>query len=136
KNGTSMSTPNISGSLLLLQQHYNSSNGFYMLSSTLRGLALHTADEAGSYPGPDYRFGWGLLNTERASEVITNNGNTSVIIEEELGQDEVYTFSVQADGVNDLVASITWTDPAGTSPQPGINDLGIPMLVNDLDLRI
>src|SRR5690554_2906204 len=135
-SGTSMASPNIAGSLLLLQQHYNNTNGFYMLSSTLRGLALHTADEAGGAPGPDYRFGWGLLNTEKAAEVITNNGIASVIIEEQLAQDEVYTFSVQADGINDLVASITWTDPAGTSPQAGINDLDTPMLVNDLDLRV
>lgn len=135
-SGTSMASPNVAGSLLLLQQHYNNTNGFYMLSSTLRGLALHTADEAGGAPGPDYRFGWGLLNTEKAAEVITNNGIASVIIEEQLAQDEVYTFSVQADGINDLVASITWTDPAGTSPQAGINDLDTPMLVNDLDLRV
>lgn len=135
-SGTSMATPNISGSLLLLQQHYNNINSTYMRSATLRGLALHTADEAGTAPGPDYRFGWGLLNTEKAAEVITNNGDTSLIIEEQLAQDEVYTFSVKADGINDLVASVTWTDPAGTSPQQGINDVTTPMLVNDLDLRI
>lgn len=135
-NGTSMASPNIAGSLILLQQHYNNTNGFFMLSSTLRGLVLHTADEAGNAPGPDYRFGWGLLNTEKAAEVITNNGSASLIIEEQLAQDEVYTFSVQADGINDLVASITWTDPAGTSPQSGVNDLDTPMLVNDLDIRI
>lgn len=135
-DGTSMSAPNISGSLLLLQQHYNNLNGSFMLSSTLRGLALHTADEAGTNPGPDYRFGWGLLNTERAASVITNNGDKSVIIEEQLAQDEVYTFSVQADGINDLVASITWTDPAGTSLPSNSHDKNNPMLVNDLDLRI
>ena len=58
-SGTSMSAPNVSGSLLLLQQHYNDLNGEYMLASTLRALALHTADEAGFAPGPDYRFGLG-----------------------------------------------------------------------------
>ena len=52
-SGTSMATPNVSGSLLLLQQHYNDLNGEYMLASTLRALALHTADEAGFAPGPD-----------------------------------------------------------------------------------
>ncbi len=135
-SGTSMSAPNISGSLLLLQQHYNNTNGSYMLSSTLRGLALHTADEAGTTPGPDYRFGWGLMNTERAAQVITNNGVTSLIIEEQLAQDEVYTFSVKSDEINALMVSITWTDPAGTVPQAGVNDLNTPMLVNDLDLRI
>lgn len=135
-DGTSMAAPNISGSLLLLQQHHNTINGSYMLASTLKGLALHTADEAGISPGPDYKFGWGLMNTSKAVDVITNNGETSVIIEEVLALNEVYTFSVQANGVEDLVASITWTDPAGVSPQQGINDLNTSMLVNDLDLRI
>jgi hypothetical protein len=135
-DGTSMATPNTSGSLLLLQQHYNNVNGNYMLSSTLRGLALHTADEAGTAPGPDYRFGWGLLNVNKAAEVISNNGTSSIIIEEELLSGEVYTFSVQADGVNDLVASLTWTDPAGVLLPSGVEDDSTPSLINDLDLRV
>jgi hypothetical protein len=49
---------------------------------------------------------------------------------------EVYTFSVQADGVNDLVASITWTDLPGTILPGGNNDDPTPILVNDLDLRV
>jgi len=137
-NGTSMASPNATGSILLLQQHFNDLNNEYMLSSTLRGLALHTADEAGSNPGPDYRFGWGLLNIERAAEVISGRGTTSVILEEELKNEEVYTFSVQSDGINDLMVSITWTDPSA-SPLPGgpeNEDDSTPMLVNDLDLRV
>ncbi len=135
-SGTSMATPNTSGSLILLQQHYNDLNGNFMLSSTLRGLALHTADEAGTNPGPDYRFGWGLLNTERAAEVITNNGQTSEILEIELTQGQTYSLEVKSDNINDLIASITWTDPAGTVPPQGVNDAFIPALVNDLDLRV
>ncbi len=135
-NGTSMSSPNTAGSLILLQQHYNDLNSEYMLSSTLRGLALHTADEAGTTPGPDYRFGWGLLNTERAAEVISDNGTSSVIMEEELQNDDVYTFSVQSDGANDLVVSLTWTDvPANLLPS-GVNDDPTPAIMNDLDLRV
>lgn len=135
-SGTSMATPNISGSLVLLQQHYNNINGNFMLSSTLRGLALHTADEAGTTVGPDYRFGWGLLNTERAVEVITNNGNTSEIREISLTQGQTYTLEVQSDNINDLMASITWTDPAGVVPPAGVEDAFIPALVNDLDIRV
>ena len=55
-----------------------------MRSSTLRGLVLHTADEAGTSPGPDYRFGWGLFNTERAADVISESGISSTILEEEI----------------------------------------------------
>src|SRR5262249_32640354 len=59
-SGTSMATPNVSGSLLLVQQHFNNLKGRFMRSSTLKGLAIHTADEAGN-AGPDYSFGWGLI---------------------------------------------------------------------------
>ena len=140
-NGTSMSAPNSTGSLILLQQHYNNINENYMLASTLRGLAIHTADEAGTDPGPDYRFGWGLLNIERAAEVITDNGTSSVIIEEEIQNGEVYTFSVQSNGIDDLAVSLTWTDPPininDLLPEgPESEDNPKPMLMNDLDLRI
>ncbi len=135
-SGTSMAAPNTSGSLILLQQHYNNINSEYMKSATLRGLVIHTADEAGLAPGPDYRFGWGLLNIERAAEIITNNGTTSIIIEEELAANEVYTFTVQSDGVNNLIATITWVDPPGVVLPFGVQDNPTPSIVNDLDIRI
>ena len=135
-SGTSMSAPNVSGSLLLLQQHYNDLNGEYMLASTLRALALHTADEAGFAPGPDYRFGWGLLNTQRAAQVISQDGTESMIITETLNANDVYTYTFKADGTQDISATIAWTDPAA-NPLPGGNeDVATPSLVNDLDLRI
>ena len=135
-SGTSMASPNVAGSILLLQQHYNDIYGEYMLSSTLRGLALHTADEAGTTPGPDFRFGWGLLNIEKAAETITNNGTSSVIVEEELQSGEVYTFTVQSNGIDDLAVSVTWTDPAGFLLPAGVEDDPTPSLINDLDLRV
>ncbi len=135
-SGTSMSAPNVSGSLLLLQQHYNDLNGEYMLASTLRALALHTADEAGFAPGPDYRFGWGLMNTQRAAQVISQDSNESIIITETLDANDVYTYTFKADGTQDISATIAWTDPAA-NPLPGGNeDVATPSLVNDLDLRI
>jgi len=135
-NGTSMATPNVSGSLVLVQQHHNELYGEYMLSATLRGLALHTADEAGTTPGPDYRFGWGLLNTERAVEVVTNHETTSLVIEEELEEGEVFTLTVEAGGIEDLMASITWTDPAAGLLPSGNEDDPTPSLINDLDIRV
>jgi hypothetical protein len=56
-SGTSMASPNVAGSLLLLQQLYQEVNHLFgdpMRSATLKGLAIHTADEAGPDPGPDY----------------------------------------------------------------------------------
>jgi len=132
-SGTSMSSPNVAGSLLLLQQHYNNLYSTFMRAATLKGLALHTADDAGP-TGPDAVWGWGLMNTKRAAETISENGASSIIEELNLAQGQTYTIQVEADGFNDLMASISWTDPAGTATTDLNNTT--PRLVNDLDLRV
>ena len=128
-----MASPNVAGSLLLLQQHYNNLNGSFMRAATLKGVALHTADDAGSN-GPDAVYGWGLMNAKRAAEVISANGGASNVDEIVLNSGQSYTLQVQSDGVNDLLASISWTDVAG-SVNNGTNS-GTAALVNDLDLRV
>ncbi|QNK76757.1 S8 family serine peptidase [Winogradskyella sp. PAMC22761] len=131
--GTSMASPNIAGSLLLLQQHANNVNGSYLKASTLKGLALHTADDAGAN-GPDAVFGWGLMNSKRAAEAITANGNASKIEELTLINGQSYQITVDSDGINDLYASISWTDRAGTATTTANSTNS--NLVNDLDIRV
>ena len=133
-SGTSMSAPNVTGSLLLLQQLFFNNNSRYMRASTLKGLVCHTADDAGN-PGPDANFGWGLLNSKRAAEAIIFNGLNSSIAENVLAQGQTYTYNVKSDGVNPLIASITWTDVPGPVNNGVLND-PTPVLVNDLDIRI
>ena len=138
-SGTSMSSPNVAGSLFLLQEHYaNLHSGTFMLAATLKGLAIHTADEAGAATGPDYQFGWGLLNTARAAQVITNTGNQHLLEEHSLAQGGTYTFQVTASGSGPLKATICWTDPEATATAATAANLNnrTPKLVNDLDLRI
>ncbi len=132
--GTSMASPNVAGSLLLLQQHYgNLNSGSLMRAATLKGIALHTADDAGA-SGPDAVFGWGLLNTKRAAEAITANGNGSKIEELTLNSGQSYTITVDSDGTSPLLASISWTDRPGTATTT-VNST-TPVLVNDLDIRV
>jgi hypothetical protein len=131
--GTSMASPNVAGSLLLLQQHANNTNGSFMKAATLKGLALHTADDAGSN-GPDAIFGWGLMNTKAAAEAITNNGNEAKIEELTLTSGQTYTITVDSDGTNPLLASISWTDRAGTANT--LVNSSTAVLVNDLDIRV
>jgi PKD repeat protein len=133
-SGTSMASPNVCGTLLLLQKHYHNLNAGYMRAATLKGLALHTADDAGP-SGPDAVYGWGLLNAKAAANTITNNGNTSLISQLTLNQGGTYTLNVASDGINNLIASISWTDPAGTA-NTGIANDPTPALVNDLDIRV
>ncbi|NOQ26760.1 MAG: S8 family serine peptidase [Bacteroidales bacterium] len=132
--GTSMASPNVCGTLLLLQQHYNDLNSNFMKAATLKGLALHTADDAG-ISGPDPIFGWGLLNGKKAAQVITDRFNGTVINELNLNQSQTYTIDVLAAGTEDIEVSISWTDIPG-SINEGTANVTTPVLVNDLDLRI
>lgn len=133
-SGTSMASPNVCGSMLLLQEHNHNLNGVYMRAATLKGLTLHTADDVGAI-GPDAQHGWGLMNSKFAAETLSNNGLSSWVSEETLGQGETFTMTVQSDGSNPLLASISWTDPAGTINSGTAND-NTPVLVNDLDIRV
>jgi subtilisin-like proprotein convertase family protein len=134
--GTSMAAPNVTGTLLLLQQHYKNLTTNFMKAATLKGLACHTADDAGNV-GPDPVFGWGLLNAKKAAETITGNGLTSWISEENLNQGQSKTIVVKASGTEPLIASVTWTDVSGIANNGTLpaND-ATSALINDLDVRI
>ena len=135
-SGTSMSSPNVAGTLILLQQHNKNITNSFMRSATLKGIACHTADDAGDL-GPDPVFGWGLLNAKKAVETITNNGLNSWISEENLNNDRPFNMTVNSNGTTPLIASITWTDLPGVPNNGSLpaNDM-TPALVNDLDIRI
>lgn len=133
--GTSMATPGITGLLALLQEHYNNVNGSFMLAATAKGLLLHTADEAGTHQGPDYKFGWGLPNGVKMASTITNNNVSSLVQETSINNGETQTFNVIANGDEPLKVSISWTDKPGTTNN-GTEDLATPALVHDLDIKL
>ena len=136
-SGTSMSSPNVAGSVLLLQEYFGQLNpGKLMRAATLKGLVLHTADEAGPTTGPDYKNGWGLLNMERAARFLQNSDKTNLLDERTLTQGQSYSIAVVASGRGPLVATICWSDPEGaaTTGTDRFNNR-TPRLVNDLDTR-
>lgn len=136
-NGTSMAAPGITGSILLLQQHYNNLHKQYMNSATVRGLIQHTALEAGRFDGPDYIFGWGLANIEGAAMTISNTSNNSIIEENALRNGEIYRKEIEVTNNSEpLIVSISWTDPAGRHNDEEIVDTDFKSLVNDLDVRV
>ncbi len=154
-SGTSIAAPTVAGSLnLLVQLHRRQvgTNNQPMLASTLRALAIHTADEAGDHPGPDYRFGWGLFNALSAANLMTNNFHSDSLAHiKEVplynirtvvtnGTTKDYTdyikFPVVARGNEPLKVTLCWNDPPPqTLPAPAL-DSTKRMLVNDLNLYL
>lgn len=134
--GTSMAAPNAAGSINLIAQDYEARFGARPRSSTLKALVINTADEAGASDGPDYSFGWGLLNTYRAIDLVRAVPSADRgLLERTLSSGDTHTFNFEVDSPGPVRVTIAWTDPPGTPP-PASVDPPDKMLVNDLDVRI
>src|ERR1039458_464782 len=138
-SGTSMAAPAVAGSLDLLTQLQKQLYGTNppMLSSTLRGLAIHTADDADG-TGPDYKFGWGLLNSRSATLLMESNyvsQSLANIKEVRLTNGDYIELPVAATNTKPLRVTSCWTVPPRTPPGFSLNPTNR-MLVNDLDLRV
>ncbi|MGM5630381.1 S8 family serine peptidase [Apibacter raozihei] len=138
-SGTSMASPGITGGVLLIQQYFNSLNGKFMKSATVRGLVQHTAKEAGDADGPDYRYGWGLADFKKSALTISGSKTGEAILEENIlenGTDYTKEFNVNGD-TEPLIVSISWTDlPAANYNSKRATDPDDIYLVNDLDVRV
>jgi hypothetical protein len=69
-SGTSMATPSAAGSAhLLVHLFHTLFTNQVMRASTLKALLIHTADDKGN-AGPDYEYGWGLINGSQPFSLI------------------------------------------------------------------
>ena len=136
--GTSMATPNATGSAALLIEHYANlfSNGA-LRAASLKGLLIHTADDRGN-PGPDYKYGWGLVDSLEAADLISAHKDfpeRQVLTEDELDNTHpIHSQSFVWDGSFPIKATLSWTDPAGNATST--SDLRSPRLINNLNLKI
>jgi len=139
KTGTSMAAPAVTGSIALMKELLGSAK---YQASTLKAILLHTADNfIGPKSGPDYKTGWGRMNTERAANVIKTEVNAPdtvhVVDQVTLDNGTTREFEVTTtESLESLRATIAWTDPPGVSPLTNRVDPSDKMLVNDLDLRV
>lgn len=136
-SGTSMATPGAAGTAILLQDLYKKKNGSQaMRASKLKALMLHTADDLGR-PGPDYSFGWGLVNAKAAANVIVQQNTTPAsnsLVDATLTSGGTLQYHYQSAGGQHLRFTIAWTDVEGAA-HTGLDDRSA-VLVNDLDLRV
>jgi hypothetical protein len=137
-SGTSMASPNACGAAALLVQLYGRLfPSQAMRSSTLKGLIIHTADDLGN-PGPDYTYGWGLMNAKAAADLIIRHQTeplANTIYEGTLGGPQsVDSYTFMYDGSSTVRVTLCWTDLAAGSTLFG--EITTPRLLHDLDIRV
>ena len=136
-SGTSFSAPSVTGTAVLLVEHFRNlwtqpesllkqtTKSERPFSATIKALLIHTAENLGQ-EGPDYQFGWGLVDAKAAADFLTaaNQPESGKSLRETVYEQEEQTIQVIGDGTKPLKVTIVWTDP------PGRN------LINDLDLWV
>jgi len=137
-SGTSHSSPGACGAAALIIELYSKHfPAQAMLASTLKGLLIDTADDLGK-PGPDYKFGWGLINTKKAADQIFDYARfpcAGKIIEDSVNDvNTTRCYPFYADANIPVRATLCWTDPPAAALS-GLDD-DSPRLINDLDVRI
>jgi hypothetical protein len=136
-SGTSMSSPNVCGTLALLQDYHYDLMGTYMYADELKALVINSAFEAGPDPGPDYQFGWGLFNAVGAAELVTleDTEGHHISYYTLLYASEIDEYIYYADGSDDINVTIVWIDPPHSPLSPSLNPT-TSHLVHDLDVRV
>ena len=161
-SGTSLSTPSVTGALALLQEQNELAGGPLRLASTWKSLVINTADDAEKipdyygegailYPGPDYHYGWGVMNALAAAELqdaeLAGLGKETHLREHLLEEGQTIRIPLKVGaGSEKLQVTLSWTDPpyqAVNTPSemgaalPTVTvDNPTPVLINDLDLVI
>jgi hypothetical protein len=124
--GTSFAAPFVTGVWTLLTERYKQLHGNALpKSALLKTILCNTADDHG-VSGPDYGYGFGLINPRRAVEALEANryftGSLST------GQSGTQVIAVPV-GTRQVKVMLYWHDKEG-SP------LAASALVNDLDLTV
>jgi len=127
EDGTSMACPTVSGTAALITERYAQLNqGRELPSALLRGLLANTATDAGR-PGPDFQYGYGIMNAERAVVALENAWYLADSLQH--GMVKNHTINIPK-GCQGLRVMLVWNDPV-VAKSHAFRERA---LVNDLDL--
>ena len=130
-SGTSMSCPTAAGHLALLTQRWGQLHGGALpFNYYLKALIANTADDKGNL-GPDYKFGFGVLNSIAAVTAMENNWHHFASLPQG-GAAQEKEITVPA-GVKELRVAICWNDPVAMGKEYAT---GESPMVNDLDITV
>ncbi|MEZ5992376.1 MAG: S8 family serine peptidase [Planctomycetota bacterium] len=129
--GTSMSGPSVCGSVVLLSQLWQREHNERMLApDVIRAvLALTARDKFNT--GPDYRYGFGIVDCKAAADLIlADKQNGKQIVRGAARSGDVVEYSVNVTSSTEpLRVVLSWLDVYG-------NTNANPVLVNDLDVEL
>ena len=124
--GTSAASPGIAGVFTMLHSAYQQLNNDETAEAALlKACLLNSANDIGNQ-GPDFKFGWGLVNALRAARVLEENRYLSAEIEQ--AETNTHTIEIPANVVQAKIM-VYWADK-----DAAIN--ANQALVNNLDATI
>lgn len=125
-SGTSMAAPSVSGGLALLYQRYRQLNASANpLNGLMKAIVCNSASDYGN-PGPDFTYGFGVMNLLRSVETIENG--RYFIDNITTGSLKTHDITVPANTAA-LKVMLYWNDPAASA-------VVAKALVNNLDLTV
>jgi len=139
RDGTSMSSPVVAGIAgLLTEQWRRTFNGQKPSGQVLKTLLIAGADDQiGSptldRPGPDYTYGFGLVDAKNSVDLIIADGGTGSRIRTGALANGSIEYPLYLAATQDLRVVLGWFDPE-IEPAPNAPDT--PTLFNDLDLKV
>ena len=129
--GSSQSTPAVSGAAALLVEHYrNEHAGATPDGALIKAILMNTADYVFS-PGPSFTAGWGLVNARRAAEVVSEGQFEMASVDhgEQVSIPISIPDDVEGKTISQVKIMVYWTDREA-SPY------AVQALVNDLDVVV
>ncbi len=124
--GTSAAAPGVVGVLAQLTQAYREHySGAQPPAALLKAALLNTANDLGN-PGPDFQFGWGMVNAWRAYRLLTEGRWLRSSADHQATG--IHSLTVPP-GVRQLRVFLYWADPPAEAGAQRA-------LINDLDLEV
>lgn len=124
--GTSAAAPSTAGNVTQLYDAYRDLNGGANPEAALiKACVLNSAQDYGN-PGPDFKYGWGLIHAGRAYEILEQNQYLSASV----GNSGSNTHSITVPaGVGQLRIMVYWNDPEASAN-------ATTALINDIDMVV
>ncbi len=131
-SGTSMASPSACGSLVLLAQLFQREYNKQQFSPDLaRAIVAATAIERGNQ-GPDYRYGFGIIDCKRAADLILADkaGGGNHVVRGTMRQGNILEYNLQVtSSAAPLKVVCSWLDIYASTASGN-------KLINDIDLEL